>query len=168
MIKLCIVLTFLLALVIPSSSQTPPVLGAWRQESLRWIKAPAELHEQERSAEAALLYFGSDHRFALVYGTINQGTSWETLSHGDGQTVYLGTWVLDGPSILIDYQMVSKTFLREGDSLPGPKLKKTIQLRKRGDLLFDTVRFTRDTRLDDQLLAVLRGESASRGRKGSP
>jgi hypothetical protein len=167
MMKLRFLFAFLWLLVVPSHSQTLQVSGAWCQTGIQWTKPPAELHRDERSAEAALLYFGPNSRFALIYGIVIQGSNWATLSHGDGQTVYLGTWTLDGTVIRIQYQLVSKTFLREGDKLPGPRLNKTVQSAG-GVLLFEKMRFRRDKRLDDQLLAVLQGESASRGRKGPP
>lgn len=156
---------FLSLLIVPSQGQTAQVSGSWRESGIKWTKPPAELQLNERSAEAGLLYFGPKNQFALIYGTIIEGPTWETLNHGDGQVFYLGTWKLDGVVLLVEYRLVSRTVLKEGETLPGPIEKRTLQL-KSGALLFDKTRFQRDQRLDDQLLAVLQGESARQGKAG--
>jgi hypothetical protein len=69
---------FLLCLLsAPLQSQEPSVLGAWRQSGIKWKKPPAELHLRERYAESAILYFGADHEFAVMYGTGIQGSNAE-------------------------------------------------------------------------------------------
>jgi hypothetical protein len=159
MMKSGLLFVFLSSLTIPSHGQTAQVPGCWRQDKIKWTKPPAELHLNERFAEAGLLYFGPNNQFALVYGTVIQGPTSETLSNGDGRVVYLGTWKFDGSVVLVEYRLVSRTVLKEGEILPGPIEEKTLQWRG-GILLFDKTRFQRDKRLDDQLLSVLQGESA--------
>jgi hypothetical protein len=159
MMKSALLFVFLSSLIVLSHGQTAQVSGCWRQDKIKWTKPPAELHLNERSAEAGLLYFGPNNQFALVYGTVIEGPTWENLSHGDGQIVYLGTWKPEGSVVLVEYRLVSRTILIEGETLPGPIEKKTLQSRD-GVLLFDKTRFQRDKRLDDQLLWVLQGENA--------
>ncbi len=167
MIKSTVLFAFLSIFITPLHGQIPQISGAWCESNVKWTKPPSELHLDERSAQAGLLYFGPNNQFALIYGTVIQGANWETLSHGDGRVVYLGTWTLDGTVLRIEYRLVSRTVLKEGERLPGPILKKTIQ-SKGGILLLDRTRFQREKRLDDQLLAVLQGESARLGNTGQP
>ena len=158
---------FVVSLIASAQSQTAQPTGAWRESSLKWTKPPAELQLNERSAQAGLLYFGPNNQFALVYGIVIQGPSWETLSHGDGRTVYLGTWKFEKDVLRVEYRLISRTVLRENEKLPGPVEKKTLQLNG-GVILFERTRFQRDNRLDDQLLALWQGESARIGKIGQP
>jgi hypothetical protein len=155
----CILFFFLSLLIVPLNGQTAQVSGSWIESGIKWTKPPAELQLKERSAEAGLLYFGPNNQFAFVYGTVIQGAKWETLSHGDGRVVYLGTWKLDGSTLRVEFRLVSRTVSKENETLPGPIEKRTIQLNG-GVLLFESMRFRLDHRLDDQLLAVFEGESA--------
>ena len=167
MIRSAFLFGILLLLIAPLRGQTVQVFGAWRESSVKWTRPPAELHLDERTAQTGLLYFGPDNQFALIYGTVIQGATWETLSHGDGRVVYLGTWTLDGTALRVGYRLVSRTVLKEGEKLPGPIEKKTIQ-PKGGGLFLDRMRFQREKGLDDQLLTVLQGERARLGETGQP
>jgi hypothetical protein len=167
MIKSSVLFAFLLVFITPLHGQSSQVSGAWCESSVKWTKPPAELHLDERSAQAGLLYFGPNNQFALIYGTVIQGANWETLSHGDGRVVYLGTWTLEGTVVRVEYRLVSRTIRKDGEKLPGPFEKRSIQ--SKGEvLIFDRARFHRETRLDDQLLAVLQGEGARQGKTGQP
>jgi hypothetical protein len=117
------------------------------------------MHLNERLAEVGLLYFSPNNQFALVYGTVIQRATSETLSQGDGRVIYLGTWKFDGSAVRVEYRLVSRTVPEEGEKLPGPVEEKTLRWRG-GILLFDKTMFKRDKRLDDQLLSVLQDESA--------
>lgn len=159
----------LLSLMIASAQgqTTTQISGAWRQSGVKWTKPPAELHLDERSAQAGLLYFGPNGQFALIYGNVIQGANRETLSHGDGQVVYLGKWTFDRAILQVEYRLVSRTVHRQGEELPGPLEKKMLQ-SKDGVLFLDKTRFQRDELLDAQLLAVYQGETARRGSEGQP
>lgn len=161
---LSIVLILLPATV---QGQTGRVSGAWLQSNLKWGKPPAELQLDERSAQAGILYFGPNNRFALVYRVVIQGPNWENLSHGDGRVVRWGTWKLEKDALTVEYRLVRRTLVKEDEKLPGPIEKKTLQLSG-GALLFEKTRFQRDKRLDNQMLAVWQGESANAGRPGQP
>jgi hypothetical protein len=167
MIKSTVLFAFLSMFIAPLHGQISQVSGAWCESNVKWTKPPVELHLDERSAQAGLLYFGPNNQFALIYGTVIQGGNWETLSHGDGRVVYLGTWTLEGTVVRVEYRLVSRTIHKEGEKLPGPLEKKSIP--SKGEvLIFDGARFRRETRLDGQLLAVLQGESARLGNTGQP
>jgi hypothetical protein len=167
MIKLTVLFAVLLVFIAPLHGQSFQVSGAWCESSVKWTKPPAELHLDERSAQAGLLYFGSNNQFALIYGTVIQGANWETLSHGDGRVVYLGTWTLEGTVVRVEYRLVSRTIHKESERLPGPLEKKTIHSKGKV-LILDKAHFHRETRLDDQLLAVLQGESVRQANTGQP
>lgn len=143
----------------PLQSQEPSVLGAWRQSGLKWKKPPAELQLKQRYAESAILYFGRNHEFAVMYATVIQGPHAEGVSRGDGRVVYLGTWNADGIVLRVEYQLVSRTVLVENETLPGSMQIGEIQVKK-GALLFKKMLFHRDRQLDDELRDIAQDERA--------
>jgi len=153
-------ISYLLLWFVGMSPQTATLVaqGAWRQSDVKWNKPPAELHREERYAEAALLYFGPNHEFSLVYATVIQEPKSEGVSKGDGQIVYLGTWKSDGAKLRVEFRLVSRTVRKEGEVIPGPLEQAEISVQN-DSLLFQKMRFTRDKQLDNDLLTILRGES---------
>jgi hypothetical protein len=117
------------AWITPCLAQGPSMSGAWRQARVNWIKPP-ELHLNERQGEASTLYFASDHRFMLLYASVIQSPKAETISHGDGQVVFLDTWQMDGGTLRAKFRLVSRTVSPEGEALPGPIQTETISLQK--------------------------------------
>jgi hypothetical protein len=88
-----------------------------------------------------------------------QGPKSEGVSRGDGQVVFLGKWKSDGAKLSVEYRLVSRTVRKEGEVIPGPLQQ--MEISKQDDLLlFQKMRFTRDKRLDNDLLAIYQGESA--------
>jgi len=144
------------------TAQVAPPTGAWRQTNVKWKKPPAELELKQRYAEARILYFSPDHRFVLLAATVIQGPTSEAISEGDGRVVYLGTWKLTGNSLQVEFRLVSRTVAEEGETLPGPVQRGDVQVR-RSELQFQKGRFRRDEKLDDELKAILQGESARQG-----
>ena len=140
-------------------AQVVPPTGAWRQTNVTWKKPPAELKSNERYAEAAVLYFSPDRRFVLLYGTVLQRPTSETISGGDGRVVFLGTWKLTGNSLHVEYRLVSRTVAKEGETLPGPIQSEDVRVRG-STLSFQKDRFGRAEKLDEDLKAILQGESA--------
>jgi hypothetical protein len=130
--------------------QVAPPLGGWRQTNVTWQKPPAELELKQRYTEAAMLYFSSDHRFVLLYGTVIQSSTSEEISQGDGRVVYLGTWKLTDNSLHVEYRCVSRTVAKEGETLPGPIQSNEIKTRD-GTLFFQKDSFRRDKKLDNEL-----------------
>lgn len=157
---LCISLCLLGA--ASSRVQAVPPTGAWRQINVTWKKPPADLELKQRYAEAAVLYFSPEHRFVLVYATVIQGSKSEAIRGGDGRVVYLGTWKLTGNSLQVEYRLVSRTVAEEGETLPGPVHSEGVRV-KGSALQFQKGRFRRDEKLDDELKAILQGESARQG-----
>ena len=135
--------------------------------NVTWKKPPAELELKERYAEAAVLYFSPDQRFVLLYGTVIQSPKSEVVSRGDGRVVCLGTWKLTGPSVHVEYRLVSRTVAKEGETLPGPVQSEDIRVRG-STLLFQKDRFGRAEKLDDELKAILQGETARQATPDGP
>ena len=152
-------LLFLCLLGWALQGQNHSITGAWLQSGVKWVAPPAELQLNQRSAEAAVLFFGAKNEFAMVYANVIRGSNSEGLSQGDGRVVYLGTWRTDGAKWRVEYRLVSRTVSKPGEILPGPLERTSPQLRN-GALLFDKMRFQRDRRLDSELQAVYDGESA--------
>jgi hypothetical protein len=142
-----------------TQAQVAQPSGSWCQSGLKWNKPPAELHLNQRYAEAAVLYFAPNHEFALVYANVIQGPNSEGLSHGDGRVVHLGMWRSEGAILHVEYRLVSRTVAKANETLPGPMQKGDVRV-KDGVLLFDKMRFHRDQRLDDDLRAIMQGERA--------
>jgi hypothetical protein len=143
-------------------AQVAPPSGAWRQTNVTWKKPPAELDLKERYAEARILYFSSDQRFVLLAGTVIQGPTSEVISGGDGRVVYLGMWKRTGNALHVEYQLISRTVAVEGETLPGPVQSEDVRVSG-SELQFQKGRFRRDEKLDDELKAILLGESARQG-----
>lgn len=102
--------------------------GAWLQDGIKWINAPAEINAHLQTGQAALLYFGPDHTFAIIYCVVNRvPKQYMTISHGDGQVVYLGKWEAAGDQISTTYRLMSRTVQIKGEKLPGPELRATIK-----------------------------------------
>jgi hypothetical protein len=154
---LCIPLCLLVGASL--TAQVAPLTGAWRQSKLTWKKPPAELELKERYAEARMLYFSPDHRFVLLAGTVIQGPTSEAISVGDGRVVCLGRWKVTGNSLQVEYRLVSRTVAEEGETLPGPVHSAGVRIRGSA-LQFQKGHFRRDEKLDDELKAILQGESA--------
>lgn len=162
MIKRCLYIALCLMGGASLRAQIAAPSGAWRQTSVTWKKPPAELELKERYAEAAVLYFSPDQRFVLLYGTVIQNSKTEVVSRGDGRVVYSGTWKLAGNSLHVQYRLVSRTVAKEGETLPGPVQSEDVRVRG-GALLFQGHRLQRDEKLDDELKAILQGESDRQG-----
>jgi hypothetical protein len=135
------------------------ITGAWLQSGVKWVPPPRELQLNERAAEAAILYFGPRNEFAMVYANVIRRSHSETVSHGDGQVVYLGTWKAEGAVLQVEYRLVSRTVSKAGETLPGPPEKTGFELKDR-ILVSEKMRFNRDRRLDADLRAIYEGESA--------
>lgn len=128
--------------------------GAWLQDGAKWSKAPREYNAKLHFARTAIIYFGADHTFALIYATVNRvPEEYEVISNGDGQEVYLGTWGIADNTIALNYRLVRRTVHAKGEQLPGPM--KTESARRRGSaLVFLGHSFHRSAALDESALQV--------------
>lgn len=139
-----------------------PSWGAWRQTDVAWKKPPVELEMKQRYADAAVLYFSSDHKFVLLYALVIQSATSEGISEGDGCVAYLGTWNLTVNTLHVQYRLVSRTVQKQGEMLPGQVQSEDVRLRG-STLFFQKHRFVRDGKLDDKLKATLQEESVHPG-----
>jgi len=159
MIRRIVKLLLLCLLSWALQAQNAGLTGAWLQRGIKWVSPPAELQLNQRSAEAAVLFFGAKNEFTMVYANVVRGPNSEGLSQGDGRVVYLGTWRADGVRWVVEYRIVSRTVSKAGETLPGPLERASVQLRN-GSLLFEKMRFQRDRQLDNELRAIYDGETA--------
>jgi hypothetical protein len=117
---LLLVLIFLPSLAV--RSDTNFLDGAWLQDDVKWVNAPPDINPQLQSGSAAVLYFGKDQTFALIYCTVGrEPKKYMTISHGDPQNLFLGKWETRGENILVEYRLVSRTIHTiPKEELPGP------------------------------------------------
>jgi hypothetical protein len=121
--------------------------GAWLQDGLKWSKAPKKINPKLSSARGAVLYFGSDHNFTLIYTTINRVPGeYEVICGGCGQVVYSGSWELGKQTIKVKYRLVSRTVDVPGEQLPGPVKEDTAKIEDDA-VLFLGYSFHRSTAL---------------------
>jgi hypothetical protein len=118
--SLLMALIFLPSLAVTSDTSFSD--GAWLQDGVKWVNAPRDINPHLQSGSAAVLYFGKDQTFALIYCTVGrEPNKYITISHGDPQNVFLGKWEIKGENILIEYRLVSRTILKiPKEELPGP------------------------------------------------
>jgi hypothetical protein len=83
-----------------------PPRTAWLQTDLKWEKAPATINPRLRTSTAAILYFGEDHTFALMYRVVNQlPGEYTTISDGSG-LAFTADWTADREGIAVWYEFV--------------------------------------------------------------
>ncbi len=123
--------------------------GAWLEDGIKWIDAPSDINPHLQSAQAAILYFGKDHKFGLIYCTVvRQAKQNMTISNGDPRGVYRGEWNANEHAVSVTYRLVEATILPSGQKLPGPVQSATIKLSAGPDLVFDGKSFSRAVTLD--------------------
>lgn len=128
--------------------------GAWLRDGVHWTGAPRDINLQLESGEAEVLYVEKYLVFAAIYCTVLRENGADmTISHGDPQTVYLGTWDSDEHSVR--YRLVSRTVRIIGEELPGPVQRATIRVSE-GVLIFGHERFHRVPRLDKSAAEVVK------------
>jgi len=154
-------LVFCLAVAALASDQGSPQ-GAWLQDGTKWTNAPADINPHLQSAPVALLYFGKDHRFALLYCTVVRvPRQYMTISNGDPRAVYQGEWKARQRSISVAYQLVEATILLKGQELPGPMQYATIQVSSGALITLDGKTFRRAASLDKSASEALHGTKPS-------
>lgn len=152
MMKRVSVLLLLLTTAILSTmagSVMPSTLeGAWITRDIHWTPAPAAVERGLRTGEAAVLYFGPERSFALIYCVIYRARDRYAISAGDGQVVYIGSWRPGANgSIDVEYRLVSRTVGVVGETLPGKVERGTIKITPR-QLEFKTQPYMRLQALD--------------------
>ena len=134
-----------------STTDPATLVGAWLQTNLKWEAAPSTINPQLRTSQAAILYFGEDHAFALMYCVVNQvPAEYIVISHGDGLGLYRGQWTTDRKGIVVWYQFVP---IRPRQWPEGPETGLPIQhatvSRSHHQLSFADMKFEREQKLDD-------------------
>lgn len=132
--------------------------GAWLQADVKWINAPSDINPHLQSAQAAVLYFGEDHKFALIYCTVGRAAKQSmTISNGDPRGVYQGEWSIRDDTISVKYQLVEATILPQGQKLPGPIQSGALKASKDSILVFDGKSFRRASALDKSAAEAMHG-----------
>ena len=145
-ILLTVILCFPLIGVIPSQDFPQ---GAWLRDGSKWESAPRDINPQLQSAEAAILYFGKDHKFALIYCTVGRAPKqYMVISNGDPRNVYEGEWKTEDKSISVTYRLVEATILRSDQKLPGPIRHGIIELSNGTVVIFKKETYRRVAALD--------------------
>jgi hypothetical protein len=142
------------------SNPVPPA-GAWLQTDLKWQSAPKTINPRLRTSTAAILYFGEDHTFALMYCVVNQVPGkYTVISHGDGLALYRGQWTADRKGIAIWYQFVPMSARQWPEaSIVGQGIQHASIHRSRGQLSFANMKFAREPQLDDSAREAMPGTS---------
>jgi hypothetical protein len=101
---------FLLALLTIDLAFAPNesfLEGAWLEADSNWVNAPKYVTSREQWSQTAVLYFGKDHKFALMYCTvIRVPKKYMNISNGDPRGVYRGEWSIHNDTVSLTYQLV--------------------------------------------------------------
>ncbi len=125
--------------------------GAWVQEDVKWAKAPHSVVPHAEAGDAQVLYFGKDQTFALIECVLNRTAKGrETISAGDGQAIYAGSWSSEGESVGVSYRLISRTVGKVGEALPGPMQQASIKKIGEGEMVMGERKFRRAKDLDEE------------------
>jgi hypothetical protein len=123
--------------------------GAWLKANSKWINAPKDVAPHEQTSQTAVLYFGRDHKFALVYCTVIRASKAHmNISDGDPRGVYRGEWSIHNDTLSLNYQLVEQTIVLQAQKLPGPIQHANIKISAGPILNFDRKQFRREPALD--------------------
>ena len=131
--------------------------GAWMEVGVKWVNAPPDVNAHQQRTQAAILFFGKDQDFGLIYCTVGREPNWMTISNGDGRGVYNGEWKTSGKTISITYWLVEQTVLPVGKKLPGPILSGIIKVKGESTLSFEGKTFRREPALDEKAREAIYG-----------
>jgi len=124
--------------------------GAWLEADSNWVNAPKDVPPREQWSQTAVLYFGKDHKFALIYCTvIRVPKKYINISNGDPRGVYRGEWSIHDDTVSLTYRLVEQTVLIQGQKLPGPIQHANIKISNGPTLGFDGKQFRREVALDE-------------------
>jgi hypothetical protein len=152
----------LLLLLSQSSIAAAPIQtemeGAWLEVDSKWINAPKDVAPHEQWSQTAVIYFGKDHKFALINCTVYRvPKKYMTISNGDPRGVYTGEWRIDDEMVDLTYQLVERTIVLEGQKLPGPVQHATIKISSGPTLGFAGKQFRREAALDESAGRAISG-----------
>ena len=108
----------------------------------------------EQWSQTAVIYFGKDHKFALIHCTVYRVSKKHmTISNGDPRGVYTGEWNIYDDSVTLTYQLVDQTIVRQ--KLPGPVQHASIKIFAGPTLEFGGNQFRREKALDESAARAL-------------
>jgi len=123
--------------------------GAWLDTASKWVKAPKGVAPKEEFSQTAVLYFGKDHKFTVIYCTVIRVPKiYMNISNGDPRDVYRGEWSVNENTVSLTYQLVERTVPIQGQTLPGPIQHATFKVPQDATLSFDRKQFRREVALD--------------------
>lgn len=124
--------------------------GAWLEADSKWINAPKDVAPGEQGSQTAVLYFGKDRKFTLMYCTvIRVPQKYMNISNGDPRGVYRGEWSIHDDTISLTYRLVEQTVALQNQKLPGPIQHADIKIPSGPTLSFAKKRFRREVALDE-------------------
>ena len=124
--------------------------GAWLEVGSKWINAPKEIVPREQWSQTAVIYFGKDHKFALINCTVLRvPKKYINISDGDPRGVYTGEWSVHDETLEVTYQLVERTIALEGQKLPGPVQHANIRMSSGPTLGFGEKQFRKEAALDE-------------------
>src|SRR5208283_2279682 len=130
-------------------SQSPADLsGTWLPLELRWQAAPRSVDRDLRSVQTEILYFYEDGRFAVVDCTLYKRRTGITVSLGDPQGVYAGTWRANGETVAVKYRLTYRTIEIVGGPPQKQDLEASLKFSNRRTLAFQGKLFQRDRGID--------------------
>lgn len=146
-------LAFLFLILSQSSLAVAPnesaLEGAWLETDSKWMNAPKGVAPHEQWSQTAVLYFGRDHKFALIDCTVIRASKAHmNISNGDPRGIYRAEWSLHNDTLSLSYQLVEQTIVLQGQKLPGPIQHANIKISTGPILNFDRKRFRREPALD--------------------
>ncbi len=133
--------------------------GAWLPVRVTWEHAPESVNPKLETAATTVLYFDEQRRFALVRCVVNRESGQYTVSHGDGQVVYLGEWDGRLPGE-VKYRLVSRTVSLKGETLPGPWHEEKLASASKTYLQFEGKLYRRVEALDPSVREIVHGLAA--------
>jgi hypothetical protein len=144
-------------------SQETDISGAWVLAKLHWQPAPAKVDRHLKSSQTEVLYFAKDTRFSLLDCTIYQRDASLTVSKGDAQGIYLGSWHLSGSDIVVKYQLAYRTIEILGKQSKEEGHNVVLKLLNKQTLVFQGKTFRKEPRLDVSVEDDLRGIHSPEG-----
>jgi hypothetical protein len=160
--KLAILLCLFLLSLQARAFGSEKLEGAWLEDGVKWVKAPADINPRLQSAQVRILYFEKDGKFGRIECTVFRIAGKDmNISVGDARVVYKGEWKADGPLITLKYRLVEATIHRTGLELPGAVEEREIKVSAGQVLTFEGKTFHRAVALDKSAAEALNGVPAS-------
>ena len=89
-----------------------------------WESPPPEIGLNERTAPATLIRFDADGAFSMMHCYVIEQDKKLTISNGDSQAIFLGSWTGSESAIEATFQVVYETVQPAGSrKYPGPEEK---------------------------------------------